>query len=140
MATSTPPSATKSQETTTTTTTIATAITLPATIKLMGAVRVLVPHGAKLPPLLPLLAADLTLLPLPSNLAPSANAPTHAPSNATDALTYASFFVLGRGRRDDGTDGIIIIGGGGGAHGDVLRGRRGRADNYGDADCDDILC
>jgi hypothetical protein len=79
--------------------------------------------------------------PLPSDLAPSANAPTHAPSNATDAPTYASFFVLGRGRRDDGADGIVGgSGGGGGAHGDVHRGRRGSADDYGNGDCDDILC
>ena len=64
----------------------------------------------------------------------------HAPLYATNALTYASFFVLGQGRRDDGADGIVIVGGGGGAHGDVLHGRRGRADDYGNADCDDILC
>ena len=140
MATPTPPSAAKSRETTTTTTTMATTIASPATIESMGAARVLVPHGAKLPPLPPSPAADSTLSPLPSDPAPSANAPTHAPSNATDAPTYASFFVLGRGRRDDGADGIVVVGGGGGAHGDVHHGRRGSADDYGDADCDDILC
>ena len=135
----TPPSATKLREMTTTMTTMATTIASPATIESAGAARVLVPHGAKLPPLLPLPAADLTLSPLPSNPAQSVNAPTHAPSNATNAPTYASFFVLGRGRRDNGADGIVV-GGGGGAHGDVHRGHRGSADDYGNADCDNILC
>jgi hypothetical protein len=139
MAMPTPPSAAKSRETTTTTTTMATTIASPATLELTGAARVLVPHGAELPPLPPSPAADSTLSPLPSDPAPSANAPTHAPSNATNAPTYASFFVLGRGRRDEGADGIVV-GGGGGAHGDVHRGRRGSADDYGDTDCDDILC
>ena len=139
MATPTPPSAAKLRETTTTTMTMATTIASPATIESMGAARVLVPHGAKLPPLPPSPAADSTLSPLPSDPAPSANAPTHSPSNATDAPTYASFFVLSQGRRDNGADGIVV-GGGGGAHGDVHRGRRGSANDYGDADCDDILC
>ena len=53
---------------------------------------------------------------------------------------YASFFVLGQGRRDDSAAGIVVVVGGGGAHGDVHRGRRGSADDYGDADCNDILC
>ena len=119
---------------------MATTIASPATIKSTGAARVLVPHGAKLPPLPPLPAADLTLSPLPSNPAPSANAPTHAPSNATDAPMYGSFFVLSQGRRDDGADGIVVVGGSGNAHGDVHRGRPDCADNYGDAHCDDILC
>ena len=139
MATPTLPSAAKSRETTTTTTTMATTIASPATIKSTGAARILVPHGAKLPPQPPSLAADLTLLPLPSNLAPSANAPTHAPSNATNAPTYTSFFVLGQGRRDDGADGIVVVVSGSSAHGDVHRGRCGSADDYGDADCNDIL-
>jgi hypothetical protein len=140
MATPTPPSAAKSRETTTTMTTMATTIASPATIESTGAARVLVPHGAKLPLLPPLPAADSTLSPLPSDPAQSANAPTHAPSNATNnAPTYASFFVLGRGRSDDGADGIVV-GGGGGAHGDVHRGRRGSADDYINADCNDILC
>ncbi len=139
MVTPTPPSAAKSRETTTTMTTMATTIALPATIQSTGAARVLVPHGAKLPSLPPLPAADSTLLPLPSDPAPSVNAPTHAPWNATDAPTYASFVVLGRGRRDDGAAGIVV-GGSGGAHGDIHCGRRGSANNYGDADCDDILC
>ncbi len=52
---------------------------------------------------------------------------------------YAPFFVLGRGRRDDGADGIVI-GGGSGAHGDVHHGRCGSADDYGDTDWDNILC
>jgi hypothetical protein len=123
---------------------MATMIASPATIESTGAARVLVPHGAKLPPLPPLLAADSTLLPLSRDPEPSANAPMHAPSNATDAPTYASFFVLGQGRRDDGADGIVGSGGGGGgAHGDNHRGHRGHrssADNYGDADCNNILC
>ena len=132
MATLTPPSAAKSRETTTTMTTMATTIPSPATIESTGAARVLVPHGAKLPPLPPSPAADSTLSPLPSDPAPSANAPTHAPSNATNAPTYASFFVLGQGRRDDSADGIVVIVGSSGAHGDVHRGRRGSANDYGD--------
>ena len=53
---------------------------------------------------------------------------------------YGSFFVLSQGRRDDGADGIVVVGGSGNAHGDVHRGRPDCADNYGDAHCDDILC
>ncbi len=79
-------------------------------------------------------------MPLPSDPAPSANVPTHAPSNATDAPTYASFFVLGCGQRDDSADGIVVVVGDGGTRGDFHRGRRGSAKDYGDADCDDILC
>jgi hypothetical protein len=139
MSTLTPPSAAKSWETTTTTTTMATTIASPTTIESTGAATVLVPHGAELPLPPPSPAADSTLSPL-SDPALSANAPTHAPSNATDAPTYASFFVLGRGWRDDGADGIVVIGGNGGARSNVHRGRRGSADDYGDADCDDILC
>ena len=133
----TPHSAAMLQETVMTMTTT---IASPVMIESTGAnTTVLVPHGAELPPPPPLPAADSTLSPLLSDPALSANALTHAPSNATDAPTYASFFVLGRGRRDDGADGIVVVGGGG-AHGDVHRGRRGSADDYGDADCDDILC
>jgi hypothetical protein len=140
MATLTPPFAAKLWETTMTTTTMATTITSPATIKSTGAAMVLVPHGAKLPPPLPLPTADLTLLPLLSNPTPSVNAPTHTSSNATDALTYASFFVLGWEQRDDGADGIVVVGGDGGTRGGVDRGCRSSADDYGNANCNDILC
>ena len=80
------------------------------------------------------------LLPLPSDPAPSANAPTHAPSNATDAPTYTSFCILSQGQRDNSPDRIVVSGSNGGVCGDVHRGRRGSTDDYGDADCDDILC
>ena len=47
-------------------------------------------------------------------------------------------FVLGRGRRDDSADGIVVIGSDGGARGDVHHGRRCAAppadDAHGDAD------
>ncbi len=79
------------------------------------------------------------MLPLSSGPVPSANVPTHVPSNATDAPDVR-VFVLGRGQRDDGADGIVIGGGNGGACGDVCRGRRGADNNYGSADCNDILC
>ena len=140
MATPTQPSAAKLRETTTTTTMMATMIASPATIESTGTARVLMPNGAKLPPLPPLPAADSTMSPFLSNPAPSANAPMHAPSNATDAPTYAYFFVLGQGRRTDGADGIVVIGDSGGAHGNVHRGHRGSADDYSDADCNKILC
>ena len=84
------------------------------------------------------------LSPLPSGPARSANAPTHAPLNATD-VPNVRVFVLGRGRRDNGADGIVIVGGDGGTRGNVHRGHHGAAADYGDADCgdadcDDILC
>ena len=60
---------------------------------------------------------------------PSANAPTHAPSNATDTPDVR-VFVLGQGWREDGADGIAVVGGNGDARGDVRRGRRGTAANY----------
>ncbi len=45
-------------------------------------------------------------------------------------------FVLGRGRRDDSVDGIVVLGSDGAACGDVHRGCRcaAAADNDGDAD------
>jgi hypothetical protein len=59
-------------------------------------------------------------------------------------------FVLGRGRRDDSADGIVVVGSDGGALGDVHRGRRcaaaadddadGDADADADGDADDIVC
>jgi hypothetical protein len=45
-------------------------------------------------------------------------------------------FVLGRGRRDNGTNGVIV--GNSGARGDIHRGRHGADDAKGDAD--DIIC
>ena len=47
-----------------------------------------------------------------------------------------SAFVLGRGRRDDGADCVIV--GNSGARGDVHRGRRGADEAEGDAD--DTIC
>jgi len=52
-------------------------------------------------------------------------------------------FVLGRGRRDDSADGIVVVGSNGGARGDVHRGRRCAAAAADDADGnadDDIVC
>jgi hypothetical protein len=49
-------------------------------------------------------------------------------------------FVLGQGQRDNSADGIVVVGGGGGARGNVHPGRRGAADDCGDADCNNILC
>ena len=45
-------------------------------------------------------------------------------------------FVLGRGRRDNGADGVVV--GDSGAHGDVHRGRRGA--DYAEGCADDIIC
>ncbi len=49
-------------------------------------------------------------------------------------------FVLGRGRRDDSADGIVVVGSDGGARGDVHRGHRCAAAASDDADgnADDI--
>ena len=51
-------------------------------------------------------------------------------------------FVLGRGRRDDSANGIVVVGSDGGARGDVHRGRRCAAAAADDADgaADDIVC
>ena len=59
-------------------------------------------------------------------------------------------FVLGRGRRDNSVDTIIVPGSNGGAHGNVHRGRRCAAaaaaddnadgDGNGDGDADNIVC
>jgi hypothetical protein len=89
------------------------------------------------------------------SLAPSANAPTHTPSNATDAPTYASLSLVEDGGTDS-TDGIVVVGSDGGARGDVHRGRQcaTAADNDAadedtadadanadaDADGDNIVC
>ncbi len=53
-------------------------------------------------------------------------------------------FVLGRGRRDDSANGIVVVGRDGGAHGNVHRGRRCAAtvatkDNA-DGNANDIIC
>ena len=66
-----------------------------------------------------------------------------------DARTFESHrradvrvFVLGRGRKDDSVDGIVVVGSDGAARGDVHRGRRCAAatDDDADADADDIVC
>ncbi len=51
-------------------------------------------------------------------------------------------FVLGRGRRDDSVDGIVVVGSDGAARGDVHRGCRCAAAANDDADdaADDIVC
>ena len=58
-------------------------------------------------------------------------------------------FVLGRGRRDNSADAIVVPGSNGGAHGNVHRGRRCAAaaadndadgDGNGDGDADNIVC
>jgi len=61
--------------------------------------------------------------------APSANAPTHAPSNATDAPTYASSSLV-----EDGCDGV--------ARSEVHRGGRyaAAANDDADSNADDIIC
>ena len=55
-------------------------------------------------------------------------------------LADVRIVVLGRGKRDDGADGIVIVGGDGGTRGNVHCDRRGAAADDGDADCNDILC
>ena len=63
------------------------------------------------------------------------------------------FFFLGQGWRDNGTNGIVVVGSDGGAHGDVHRGCRGALANDGNdnnndtanddgavGNADDILC
>ena len=51
-------------------------------------------------------------------------------------------FILGRGRRDNSANGIVIISSNGGARGDVHRGRRcaTAANNNADGDANDIVC
>jgi hypothetical protein len=51
-------------------------------------------------------------------------------------------FVLGRGRRDDSVDSIVVVGSGGIARGDVHRGCRCATtnDDDGDANANDIVC
>ncbi len=51
-------------------------------------------------------------------------------------------FVLGRGRRDDSINSIVVVGSDGVARGDVHRGRRcaAAAGNDADGDADDIVC
>ena len=55
-------------------------------------------------------------------------------------------FVLGQGWRDNGADGIVVVGGDGGIHGDIHHGRRGAGNNDDSAandansGADDILC
>jgi hypothetical protein len=61
-------------------------------------------------------------------------------------------FVIGRGRRDNSANGILVVGSHGGARGDVHRGRQcaatadhdaaadNTADANGDSNADDIVC
>ncbi len=61
-------------------------------------------------------------------------------------------FIIGRGRRDDSADGILVVGSNDGTRGDVHRGRQcgaaadndisdnDTADVNGDGDADDIVC
>ncbi len=51
-------------------------------------------------------------------------------------------FVLGRGRRDDSANGIVVGGSNGGARGDIHHGCRCAAatGNDADGDADDIVC
>ena len=68
---------------------------------------------------------------------------TAPPTPSSDARAFdrhrhadVRAFVLGRGRRDDGADCVIV--GNSGAHGDVHRGRCGADEAEGDAD--DTIC
>ena len=68
---------------------------------------------------------------------------TAPPTPSSDARAFERHrhsdvraFVLGRGRRDDGADCVIV--GNSGARGDVHRGRRGADEAEGDAD--DTIC
>ncbi len=56
------------------------------------------------------------------------------------AVAAAQVFVLGRGRRDDSVDSIVVVGSDGVARGDIHRGRRCAAAADDDGEADDIVC
>ncbi len=71
---------------------------------------------------------------------------------AVHSVTASARLVLGRGRRDDSADDIVVVSSNGGAHGDVHRGRQcaaaanndtadnDTADADGDGGGNDIVC